>query len=60
MSEQEGMLDMAYRRGYAVASANAGNKVKEAFNALPPEADSRIKDQLLDLYNDIMREPDAD
>jgi hypothetical protein len=38
----------------------AGIKVREVFEALPPTADNATRDLLLDLYNDIVKEPNED
>ena len=64
MSDESGMLDLAYRRGYVLGVHGAAMKVEQAFKALPATADSHVKDLLLDIYNDIKaiehKEPNAD
>ncbi len=50
-------FQIAYASGYNAAKERAAEKVKEAFNELPPSADARTKDILLDLYNEIREVP---
>ncbi len=50
-------FQVAYASGYNAAKERAAEKVKEAFSELPASADSRTKDILLDLYNEIREVP---
>lgn len=48
------VIDIAYRKGYDSGLTSSANKVKEVFNELPGNAESSVRDLLLDLYNDIV------
>lgn len=57
MNTVDNTWKIAYASGYNASKERAAEKVKEAFNELPATADQRIKDILLDLYNEIKEVP---
>ncbi len=48
---------IAYASGYNASKERSAAKVKKAFADLPATADQRVKDLLLDLYNEIKEVP---